>query len=152
MNPLNRRELLVLAAGAATVACLGCMGSLTVATTEPVTLDVGPVADYKADGITSKWMSDDKVAVIRHNGTLYASSALCTHRGGTIQPVDDASFECPRHHAKYDIEGNVTKGPAKKALVRFAISVDAHGHVIVDKSRSFLPEQWNDPASFVKLS
>lgn len=157
MNRLNRRELLAMAAaGAATAACLRCLGSaatvLADATTVPSALDVGPVADFKTDGITTKWMSSDKFAVVRHNGKLYAPTAICTHKGSTIQSPDGTSFACPKHHATYDIEGNVTKPPAKRALNRYAISVDANGHVIVDKSRSFKAEQWNDPASFIKLS
>ena len=41
--------------------------------------------------------------------------------------------------------------PAKKPLVRFAITRNSDGHLIVDRSKTFDKAQWNDPASFVKL-
>jgi len=154
MNQLNRREFV------AAVACAACLCGLGNAanvlgddtTTGPSTLDVGPKSDYATDGITTTWMKvPNRVAVIRHDGKIYACTTVCTHKAGTINEAPDGeSFKCPKHGALYDIEGKVTKGPAKKALIRYAISVDNGGHVIVDKSTSFAAEQWSDPASFVK--
>jgi nitrite reductase/ring-hydroxylating ferredoxin subunit len=152
-SELNRRELLTAAAAAACLCCLGDPSKLLADTTSgPTLLDVGPKAGYVADGITTTWMAFNKVAVIRHSGKLYACTDICTHRGATIKSPDGQSFECPRHHAKYDINGNVTQGPAKRSLNRFAISVDANGHVIVDKSTQFDPDHWDDPASFIVMS
>ena len=64
---------------------------------------------------------------------------------------DTDTYICPRHGANFDIDGNVTKGPARTPLIRYAISVDANGHLIVDKSQSFTSDQWDNPASFVKV-
>jgi cytochrome b6-f complex iron-sulfur subunit len=155
MDQLNRREFV------AAVACAACLCGLGNAahlladepTTGPTTLDVGPKSDYTTDGITTTWMKvPNRVAVIRHDGKIYACTTICTHKGGTLnKAADDESFVCPNHHAMFDIEGNVTHKPAKRPLIRYAISVDGDGHVIVDKSTSFTAEQWNDPASFVKV-
>ncbi len=94
----------------------------------------------------------NKVAVIRNAGRIYACTTVCTHKGYIVNEADDnLSFKCPKHHATYDIDGRVTHGPAKVALVHYAISVNADGHVIVDKSKSFTPDQWDDPSSFVKV-
>jgi len=155
MNQLNRREFVAAVACAACLCGLGDTANLLAddATTAPSTLDVGPKSAYATDGITTTWMKvPNRVAVIRHDGKIYACTTVCTHKGGTINEAPDGeSFKCPKHGALYDIEGNVTKGPAKKPLVRYAVSVDTGGHVIVDKSTSFTAEQWTDPASFVKV-
>jgi nitrite reductase/ring-hydroxylating ferredoxin subunit len=154
---MNRRELLAAAAAAATAACLGCLGNAASAladgpTTGPTTVDVGTLADYPADGITPTWLKTADVAVIRYEGKIYCCTSVCTHRGGILGTPDGVTFLCPKHHATYDIDGNVTHGPAKLPLNRFAIAVNASGHIIVDKTKQFTPDQWGDPASFVKVS
>ncbi len=45
-------------------------------------------------------------------------------RGGTLK--------CPKHGSIFSAEGVVTKGPARKPLDRFGVSIDDAGHVIVD--------------------
>ena len=145
--------------GLFTSQCAACMCGLGGATElladAPATgagLDVGPKSNYTADGITDTWMkAPNKVAVIRHAGRIYAISTVCTHRGAIINAENNSTFECPRHHATYDIAGNVTKGPAKVAMVHYAISVNGDGNIIVDKTKSFTATQWDDPNSFVKV-
>lgn len=157
MTQLNRREFVTAVACAACLCGLGTSAELLAddsATTAPSTLlDVGAKSDYAADGITSTWMvMPNRVAVVRHAGKIYASTSVCTHRGGTLKwhPELD-TYICPRHGANFDIDGNVTKGPARMPLTRYAISLDANGHLIVDKSQSFTSDQWDNPASFVKV-
>jgi cytochrome b6-f complex iron-sulfur subunit len=159
MKEMNRREFVTAIAAAACLCGLGTCGDALADATDagptsiPSTLDVGAKTDYAQDGITTTWMKvPTKVAIIRNDGKIYAMTTVCTHRGAIIgESADSVSFTCPRHHAQYDIEGNVTKGPAKVSLSRYAISVDANGHLIVDKSQKFTADQWDDPASFVKV-
>ena len=154
MSEMNRREFVAAVACAACLCGMGGMENLLADdTTQPsTTLDAGAKSDYAKDGITTTWIGQpNRVIIIRHGGKIYASTSVCPHRQVTInEGADNNSFECPRHHSKFDIDGNVTQGPAKKALVRYAISVDANGHLIVDKSQKFTDTQWDDPASFVK--
>jgi Rieske Fe-S protein len=166
MKDLNRREFVAAAAVCGAAACLCGLANGTALladtpatapstgpSTTPSGLDVGPKSSYTADGITARWMrGPTKLAIIRHDQRIYATTTICTHRGCVVKKADPVSFKCPCHGATYDIEGNVTKGPARVALIRYAISVDANGHVIVDKSKSFTPDQWDDPASFVDIS
>jgi cytochrome b6-f complex iron-sulfur subunit len=151
---MNRRELLTLAATAACICCLGNSAEILAdVTTGPTTVDVGPKTAFATDGITTTWSQDNKFAIIRHGGKLYATSTKCTHKGATIKSDDGIDFECPRHHATYDIDGNVTKGPAKRPLMRYAITVNDAGHVIVDKTKTFeTPDTWTDPESFITLA
>ena len=159
MTQLNRREFVTAVACAACLCGLGSSAELladdspAAATAPSTTIDIGLKSDYAAEGITSTWMKlPNRIAVVRHDGKIYASTTVCTHRGGTLNWKPDLdSYVCPRHGAKFDIVGQVTKGPAKTPLLRYAISADANGHLIVDKSQSFTSDQWDDPASFVKV-
>jgi nitrite reductase/ring-hydroxylating ferredoxin subunit len=158
MTQMNRRELMVAAAATACACCLGdplqALAGAPATPAPPEPIDAGPLSDYSKDGVTNKWMaSPTNVVVIRHQGKLYASTTVCTHRGGILK-VDAASggvFACPRHHAGFDINGLVTKGPAKTPLNRFKISVNSGGHVIVDRTKTFAEDKWNDPSSFVAV-
>lgn len=157
MTQLNRREFVTAVACAACLCGLGSSAELLAddspATAPSTLLDVGAKSDYATDGITSTWMAlPNRVAVVRQAGRIYASTTVCTHRGGTLKWHPDLdTYICPRHGAHFDIQGNVTKGPARTPLMRYAISVDANGHLIVDKSQSFTSDQWDLPASFVKV-
>jgi nitrite reductase/ring-hydroxylating ferredoxin subunit len=162
-EPLNRRELLSVAAMAATAACLACLGNTpnlladdatpaTQPTTKPAPVDVGLKSDYPTDGITSTWISSHKLAVVRHEGKLFALTAICPHKKALLEADTPTTFFCERHHSAFDIDGNVTHGPAKKPLVHFAISVDDNGHVMVDMSQKFGPDHWDDPNCFVALT
>ena len=161
MTQLNRREFVTAVACAACLCGLGTNAELLAddsstaapSTAPSSTVDVGLKSDYGVDGITSTWATfPNRFAVVRSEGKIFASTTVCTHRGGTLRwhPELDC-YVCPRHGANFDIDGNVTKGPAKMPLTRYAISVDANGHLIVDKTQSFTSDQWDDPASFVKV-
>jgi len=161
MSQMNRRELLGAAAVAA-AACVGCGGAQNVfgavghsalddPASQPTGLKVGAVADYKADGITDTWITGKHVSIVRHDGKIFATTAVCTHQGGIVGKSSDTTYECPRHHAQYDIDGKVTKGPARRSLNRFAIAADADGNLTVDTSKTFTDDKWTDPASFVKV-
>jgi Rieske Fe-S protein len=69
----------------------------------------------KADG--------KKLAVYRDDGgSLHAVSAICTHQGCQVafNPVE-RSWDCPCHGSRFDIEGRVLDGPAKKPLEKHMV-------------------------------
>lgn len=51
-----------------------------------------------------------------------AISLTCTHQGCTVGRAEDGSFVCPCHGAKYDRQGRVVRGPAKRDLPQFQIN------------------------------
>jgi Rieske Fe-S protein len=93
---------------------------------DPVTLDLNsgeysaltkaggvlkiPHPQNKKTSIFMARMAEDRVA---------AYSSKCAHLGCELPlPVNNV-ITCPCHKATYDIQGKVTKGPAKKDLVSF---------------------------------
>jgi Rieske Fe-S protein len=56
-------------------------------------------------------------------GTVVAFSAICTHRGCTVAPQDDA-LVCPCHGSTYDLAtGENTGGPAPSPLPEVNVTV-----------------------------
>ena len=162
MPDLNRRTFLA-AAAALTCACaVDCPFALAAdekagATEDTGPVDVGTVADYPKDGPYDKFAKKPtSLLVVRDAGKLYAPTAICTHKKANLK-VEDNEIVCPKHDSPFDNQGvpkPMTKEgdetPAKKPLVRYAISTNAAGRLIVDRSKTFDKGQWEDPASFVK--
>jgi nitrite reductase/ring-hydroxylating ferredoxin subunit/uncharacterized membrane protein len=69
------------------------------------------------------------VMLIRQSGTIYATSATCTHLSG---PLDEGKFDpqactitCPWHASVFDVRnGNVIHGPATAELPRYETQVE----------------------------
>jgi nitrite reductase/ring-hydroxylating ferredoxin subunit len=153
MSELNRREFVVAAACAAG-ACMIC-GSLANAADAPAAgsanaVDIGTAADYATDGPNDKLADTKKIIVVRENGKIYAMSAMCTHKGATVK-IKGTELVCPKHNSHFDNEGKPNKGPAKAALFRLGITQNADGHLIVDPSKKFGENQWNDAAASVSV-
>jgi Rieske Fe-S protein len=125
--PLTRRDFLVLAAGAAVGSC----GLVNGAAAGPgQTIDAGPASAFAKDGVYDGF-SDSGFFVVRHGGSLFALSSVCTHRAVQLKAQPDCSFYCKRHGSKFSSVGQVTKGPARRNLPVFATTVNAAGHLLV---------------------
>jgi len=72
---------------------------------------------------------DQRIALMRNQGGLYALSLVCTHLGCTVT-VSAAELACPCHGSVFDREGRVVKGPADRALGRLQV-VEREGCVEV---------------------
>ena len=58
------------------------------------------------------------------SGTFAAFSAICTHRGCTVNKVANGTIDCPCHGSKFAIaDGSVVEGPASRPLARRQITV-----------------------------
>lgn len=62
-----------------------------------------------------------------------ALSTVCTHSGCEVRAMP-ASFQCPCHGSEYDVEGNVTEGPARKPLQKFEVIENETEFIIKVKS------------------
>jgi isorenieratene synthase len=48
-------------------------------------------------------------------------SLTCPHQGCTVRPATGGGFVCPCHGARFDAEGRVSSGPARRDLQRYRI-------------------------------
>lgn len=139
---------------AITSGCLLCSAAGTnrahAGTDRPI--DIGELKDYPKDEISEKFIRYD-IFIIRNTGKLYASTAICPHKGNylLLDPQNPGRIICSGHDSNFDPAGIPTGGPARRALVRYAISVNDKGRVIVDTSREFPQAQWGDKASYVAV-
>jgi nitrite reductase/ring-hydroxylating ferredoxin subunit len=144
---LSRRQFVVLAAGCAAA----CACGVTMAQDAGKKVDIGPVSDFPKDGIYDQFIKSGKIIIYRESGQMYASTSICTHKGAQMIVKGDEVY-CPRHGSTFSPQGTVTHGPAEDSLERYAIAPDDKNHLIVDTSKSFREKNWDDPASFVKVS
>ena len=115
-------------------------------------IDVGPLSKFDKDGINDAFEKSNKLLLIRTDGMLFAATSICTHKGCALTARPDQTLSCPCHGSVFTIHGTVDQGPAHRSLPRYAISLSDDKHVLVDKTQRFPEKQWDDPASFIKLS
>ena len=127
-HAVNRREFVATCA----VACGGALLAGCVAmVTHPLPVAGGrvriPLARYpdlsRPDGAIKVLPEGraEPIYVLASGGDFTAVSPICTHRGCTVD-VSGARLVCPCHGSTYDREGRVLKGPAQRALQRYAVS------------------------------
>jgi len=124
---IDRRQFVVLGMCLAD-GCRSEMGGVGSASRGIV--DAGPASGYLRDGVYDR-LREKGFFLIRRGGELHAMSSVCTHRKCDVSLQKDATFYCECHGSTFDVEGKVTKGPARRDLPRLPIVIDANGHVIV---------------------
>lgn len=80
-----------------------------------------------------KIFAEQKVVVTQpKEGEFKAFSAVCTHRGCTVDTVADDLIQCPCHGSKYSIAtGEVKAGPAPQPLAAYPARVE-NGKVVIE--------------------
>lgn len=65
------------------------------------------------------------VIIARTNtGAFIAVASACTHEGTSINfTAGTNDFTCPNHGAKFDVNGNVTNGPASMPLKKYNTTI-----------------------------
>jgi cytochrome b6-f complex iron-sulfur subunit len=110
--------------------------------------------EYLPGTVSTKWMKDFRVWIIRTQDSIYALSGVCTHLGCTPRwlPKDD-KFKCPCHGSGFYRTGVNFEGPAPRALERFKVARAENGEIIVDRSIKFEFEKggWENPQSFLAV-
>lgn len=96
--------------------------------------NAGPAAGYDV-GVSTKWLNEQRVWIVRTPSGFYAMWARCTHLGCTPNWWDDQNrFKCPCHGSNFTIGGDVIAGPAPMPLWRTKVELAATGDLIVDKA------------------
>jgi Rieske Fe-S protein len=117
-------------APAATEAAPGTPG------TAPDTAAPGPAAQANAIAKTadvpvgSGVIVDEVVVTQPAAGEFKGFSAICTHAGCTVNEIADGTINCPCHGSKFNLDGSVASGPAKKPLEAQAVTVQGDSIVL----------------------
>ena len=86
-------------------------------------------------GVSTKWLNEQRVWIVRNEEGFYALWARCTHLGCTPNWFGDQNrFKCPCHGSNFNPKGDVIAGPAPVPLLRAKIELAATGDLIIDKA------------------
>ena len=127
MTQISRRDFLKLAlngflylSGALTFG--GLLRFLSYAPTpeQKTEFDLGSVDQYPLGSRTS--IPEIPALLIHTESGFTALSLTCTHLGCTLEP-NETGFACPCHNSSFDVQGNVTHGPAVKPLQVLRIEI-----------------------------
>lgn len=135
MSEISRRDFLKLASAAVLTlsGLLGLDGLFRFLDTQtdplpPTDFDLGPAGNYPPG---SRTLLPDVPALLLHTQAGFSAiSLVCTHLGCTVESKPEG-FACPCHGSRFDLQGNVTRGPAGKPLnsLRTGISSDGKLHL-----------------------
>ena len=96
--------------------------------------NAGPISGYDL-GVSTKWLNEQRMWIVRTPTGLYALWARCTHLGCTPSWFSDQNrFKCPCHGSNYTMGGDVIAGPAPRPLWRAKVELALTGDLIIDKS------------------
>lgn len=91
-------------------------------------VDVGEAAQYPVGSRTV--LPDIPALLLSSESGFTALSLICTHLGCTVEQSDNG-FRCPCHGSRYDAQGAVERGPARRSLEHLKVEVTAQGRVLI---------------------
>ncbi|MBN8582631.1 MAG: Rieske (2Fe-2S) protein [Anaerolineae bacterium] len=135
MTNISRRDFLKLARNgflylSGALATGGLLRFLSYAPTpeQKTEFDLGSVDKYPLGSRTS--IPEIPALLIHAESGFTALSLTCTHLGCTVEP-NEKGFACPCHNSSFDVDGNVTNGPAVKPLQSLRIEITDNGTIKV---------------------
>ncbi len=87
---------------------------------------------------SSKVLQDQQVLVMSTQEGIAVLSMVCTHLGCVVSYSGDG-FTCPCHGSRFGPLGDVSAGPAPRALKWLEISLAPNGKLVADKGREVEP-------------
>lgn len=135
MPNLSRRDFLKLTTSTLLTASgllgLGALFRFLGYQTEPppqTQFDLGAAANYPVD---SRTLLPNIPALLLHTSDGFSAMSLtCSHLGCTVESKENG-FTCPCHGSKYDAQGNVLTGPARKQLSTLRVETTPDGNLIL---------------------
>jgi nitrite reductase/ring-hydroxylating ferredoxin subunit len=131
----------------ASLAVAGILTALGVASSEAHALPIRLVSAVSvrgdertypipmADGATID--REESVIVVRWQGEVYVFSLACPHQNTALKwAPQDAQFQCPKHHSKYQPDGSFIEGRATRGMDRFAVRRDGD-KIVVDLDKLY---------------
>lgn len=154
---ISRRQLVVgVISGVCLSACRADGAAEQVEYPSKRILNLGAMSKL-AEGVSV--FSLQRVLLVRATSGIRAVSMICTHQSCLLVPSTDKGsgefmgFECPCHGARFGDRGEVTRGPAQRALQWFRLSMNQSGELLVDLSDAvsadwrFVPPQIVSPTT-----
>lgn len=108
--------------------------------------------EYPVGAVSTKWVKEQRVWIIRNEQGIYALLAICTHLGCTPRWLDaENKFKCPCHGSGFTRAGINFEGPAPRPLERVRIALAEDGQLLIDKSMKFREDkgEWGRPGSYL---
>jgi cytochrome b6-f complex iron-sulfur subunit len=100
--------------------------SISLGTSSPIT--------NKGTTALAQYNNGNDVVIVEHNSddTFRALSAICTHQGCVLTDFDATNnqFVCPCHGSKFDMSGNVVRGPAGSKLRELTTRVENNDLIV----------------------
>ena len=158
MSELTRRDMLVIAGACACGAMCASQAEAQDKPKKPAgpavkSLAIGKLSDFPKLGFYDKFAKPNKVMIARLDDRLVVLSAVCTHKGSTVRVkpgTEEPTLRCPSHGAEFSPYGTPTAGPAKTALVRYAVSAAPDGTITADLTKTFIESKWEEDGAFLK--
>ena len=97
---------------------------------QPNRFSIGRPEDYPPGARIA--LEARRICIVRDGNQMAAISTTCTHLG-CIVSSSETGFACPCHGSRYDQDGNVTAGPAPRALPWYRLALAPNGELEVDK-------------------
>lgn len=110
--------------------------------------------DYPVGSVSTKWVKEQRVWVVRNEEGIYAIFAQCTHLGCTPRWLDaENKFKCPCHGSGFTREGVNFEGPAPRPLERVQVTLAEDGQLLINKGIKFLEEkgEWGKAGSILPV-
>lgn len=130
------------------------MGYPRVLHEPPTEFKAGSVDEYRMGEVSTRWIKDNRVWIVREKEGFYALYASCTHLGCTPGwMANEGKFKCFCHGSGFHKTGINYEGPAPRPLERVKIALAVDGQLVVDTSVRFRYErgEWTSPGSLLKL-
>ena len=141
--PMNRRRMLAWLssfglAGSAVLSAFSNLVFIKPRATygQPQRFSIGKPDNYPSGARIA--LEPRRICIVREGNKIAAISTTCTHLG-CIVGISETGFACPCHGSRYDQDGNVTGGPAPKALPWYQVSLAPNGELEVDKDTQIEP-------------
>jgi len=96
-------------------------------------LTLGNTSAVPQSGLTKFDVGGYEIAVANVQGTFYALSDICTHRGCSLSEgeLDGTTLECICHGSRFDVStGDVLRGPAERSVQVYAVRVQGEALVV----------------------
>jgi Rieske Fe-S protein len=101
---------------------------------QPV-FDLEHIREYPPGTVTH--LIFQEAFIVSDQEGVYALSSICTHQGGPIFKTEkNDAFVCKRHHARFDLEGNVVRGPAVRSLPWLRLELSREKRLILYRSQA----------------